>query len=209
MRSPGGHRHGCMICSHHWVHTSWSSSYSSGWIRYCSLHQKVQQLSQTCNWRPLVPFDRPSTQHGKSRYKPLVIVLGLGTSQLGFGHKSRARRLFFNNNAVHSKTIDAGYDRRAVRIHARNLNHDSPSIIPMIRVNLMLVQLFRIDVGCVLSALLQSRQGKKEADSQRIYHGQTGSGRSMNPSCGGIIQCVRRLVRWSPLCRVQCLQISL
>mmetsp|Transcript_6603 Transcript_6603/g.16095 ORF Transcript_6603/g.16095 Transcript_6603/m.16095 type:complete len:229 (+) Transcript_6603:926-1612(+) len=120
------------------------------------------------------------------------------------------RRLFVNHNAVQGKAIDLGHCRRSVWIHARDLNHDSPTIVVMIGMQLVLVLFFGVDnIRCRLPARLHRGYGKKEAHPKGIHHGQTGSRRSMNPGGVGKIQSIRGDVARAPLRLIQGFQISL
>ena len=120
------------------------------------------------------------------------------------------RGLFADHNVLQGKTIDLGYYRWTMGIHARDLNHDPPPIIAMIGMQLVMVLLFGVyDIYRILTTCLHRCYGKKEAYPQGIHHCQTGSRRSVDPGGGGKIQCVRGNVARSPLYRIQCFQVSL
>jgi hypothetical protein len=135
---------------------------------------------------------------------PLAIHRSISWVVLG------ARGHLVDHNAIQGKTVNPRHYRWAVGIHARDLNHDPPTIIAMIGMQLVLVLLFGIDVGRVLpDFLLNRRYRKKHADSQGVHHRQTGSRGSMNPGGGGKIQRIRGNVARTPLHRVQGFHISL
>ena len=108
----------------------------------------------------------------------------------------RLLRAFVDCNRLQGKTFDPRHNRWLVGIHSRDLDHNPPTVIAMIRTVLVVLGMrtwtwidndavgtrIRIEIRIPIRiARSHHRHWKKEADSQRVHHSQTSSRGLMYP----------------------------
>mmetsp|Transcript_3197 Transcript_3197/g.5659 ORF Transcript_3197/g.5659 Transcript_3197/m.5659 type:complete len:202 (+) Transcript_3197:653-1258(+) len=129
---------------------------------------------------------------GVGRSMVLVVLVNMGMN-------TRLLRPFVDCDQIQGKTFDPRHNRWLVGIHSRDLDHDPPAVIAVIRTMLVVLWMrswtwihndaigtrIRIELRIPIRiARGRHRSGKKETDSQQIHHGQTSSRGSMNPGSG-------------------------